>query len=213
MRANREVGWFVLAGLSAVVMSLSLAGPAAQAGGRKAAAAPKAAAPDNDAIPGLDAIGDEKPGGGSAVTNPGSRKTADSGIPGVGGLRDDKPAKTASKKVPAKDPAEAAFALPKGAQLTPKQTDAYNKMKDELKPKLEKAFEDVANAKEKGDKAKAAKAVKDVRAEIQKRMQEIAAIPYQEMMDQMAKGKGKQQRAGGGGGGGGGGRGKGGRRH
>jgi hypothetical protein len=77
-----------------------------------------------------------------------------------------------SKKHPAKDPTASAFALPNGVTLNAKQQAAFDALKSDKQPELQQAIDDLQNAKS-GATGPAAKKVRDLRAEIHKKINDI----------------------------------------
>ena len=87
-----------------------------------------------------------------------------------------------------KDPAEDALALPRGVvleNLRKDQQEAYNKLKEEYRPKLQKALDQVANAPNAQDKTKAAREVNKLRGEIKPKIAEILTQPDPELVKRM----------------------------
>jgi hypothetical protein len=78
----------------------------------------------------------------------------------------------AAKKHPAKDPTASAFALPNGVTLNAKQQAAFDQLKSDKQPELQQAIDDLQNAKS-GETGPAAKKVRDLRAEIHKKINDI----------------------------------------
>jgi hypothetical protein len=87
----------------------------------------------------------------------------------------DKPAKTPAKG--ARDPVAMAFALPKGAILTPKQQAAYDDFKAAKEDELRQAFDAVQKAPAGASTAQSLKKVKELRDQIRARLQQILASP------------------------------------
>ncbi len=87
----------------------------------------------------------------------------------------DKPAKTPAKG--ARDPVAMAFALPKGAILTPKQQAAYDDFKAAKEDELRQAFDAVQKPPAGASTTQALKKVKELRDQIRARLQEILASP------------------------------------
>lgn len=115
------------------------------------------------------------------------------GGPGIKAKKDkEKPA--AGKK----DLVEDALALPKGVvleKLRKDQQDAYNKLKDEYKPKLQEALGQVAKATKEQDKRKAAGEVGKLRGEIKQKIAAILKQPDPNAVKQMQNAAKQMQNA------------------
>ena len=84
--------------------------------------------------------------------------------------------KTATPKG-GKDPVAAAFALPTGVVLTPKQQIRYDALKAAKEDELRDAIDDLQHSKTGASTTQAAKKVKECRAKIRAAIQEILARP------------------------------------
>lgn len=75
-------------------------------------------------------------------------------------------------KPPSKNAIATAFALPKGTTLNPKQQAAYDQLKTDKEDELRQAIDDLQNSKS-GVTAAAAKKVRDLRAAIRQKINDI----------------------------------------
>jgi hypothetical protein len=90
---------------------------------------------------------------------------ADNASPGAAKKKDAAP--------PARDPTASAFTLPRGVTLTPAQQAAYDQLKEEKAPELQQAIDDLQSSNG-NTTAQAMKKVRDLRAEIRKKVNDIA---------------------------------------
>lgn len=72
----------------------------------------------------------------------------------------------AAPQLQAKDPVASAFMLPPGVNLTPKQIEAYNQMRQQMQPLLQSALDEVASAEGETDQLQAVKEVRRIREQI-----------------------------------------------
>jgi len=92
---------------------------------------------------------------------------------GQGGASDSKP------KPLKPDPVLQAFALPRGMVLTPEEMKFAKGVRDQVEPQLRSAFQRIEQAKDKDEKLKAAKDIKQIRTQIRAA---IATILQRRMM-------------------------------
>jgi hypothetical protein len=85
------------------------------------------------------------------------------------------PGADAAKKPASKDPTASAFALPNGVTLNAKQQAAFDQLKADKQPELQQAIDDLQSSKTASGKA--AKKVRDLRAEIRKKINDIIYTP------------------------------------
>lgn len=107
----------------------------------------------------------------------------------------------AGPSLPAKDPVQSAFALPRGMVLTAEEMKWANQIRAQQEPRLRDALERVENATSEEDKLEAAKAVRGVRGEIKMAIGMIlqqrtikAAQAYAKKMQELAKKKAEAQK-------------------
>lgn len=93
---------------------------------------------------------------------------------------DDGGAKKKEKPAGGKDPVTAAFALPKGTTLIPKQQAAYDDLKQKYEEQLRLAFDDVQHADGAAATSRGLKEIRETKAKIRDGIQDILAMPYRE---------------------------------
>jgi hypothetical protein len=76
-----------------------------------------------------------------------------------------------------RDPAAAAFALPRNTVLTPKQTDALKKLKDKMEPTLRDAIKKMEESTAGADKTAASHKVRDITKDIRTEIDNILTPP------------------------------------
>ena len=93
-----------------------------------------------------------------------------------------------AKKTSERDPVEAAFRLPRGVQLSQRQREAFEKMRGQIEPRLRKALDDLADAKDERSKRVVVKQVTQIRQEIRDEINQIVNSPSEGRSDARREG-------------------------